>query len=68
MTSPTIRTRRARAETAVDAYCQSVGEIMYDEALIDLLTDLMHWSHGNGLDFQQAQDRAQFHFDAEVQP
>lgn len=65
-TPTTNGTRRARAATAIDAYCQSVGDIAHDEALNDLLTDLMHWSRGNGLDFQQAHNHAQLHFDAEV--
>ena len=68
MTSPTIKTRRARAEAAIDAYCRSANEAPYDEALIDLLTDLMHWTDGNGIDFQNALDHAEFHHGAEVQP
>ena len=67
MTSLTIRARRARAEAAIDTHCQRIGVGAYDEALIDLLTDLMHWSDGIGLDFQNALDHAHFHFDAEVQ-
>ena len=68
MTSPTIKTRSARAQSAIDTYCQCVGETAYDEALIDLLTDLKHWTDGNGLDFQNALGHAEFHHDAEVQP
>jgi hypothetical protein len=64
----TILTRRARAEAAIGAYCRSAIEVPYDEALIDLLTDLMHWTDGNGLDFQNAIDHADFHHAAEVKP
>lgn len=68
MTSPTIKTRRTRAQSAIDTYCQCAGETAYDEALIDLLTDLMHWTDGHGLDFQYALDHAEYHHEAEVQP
>ncbi len=66
MTSPIIRNRRARAETAIHTYNRSVGVEAHDEALIDLLTDLMHWADGIGLDFQKSIDHARFHYDAEV--
>jgi hypothetical protein len=67
MTPPSIQARRNRAEAALDVYCKLVGTTAYDEALIDLLTDLLHWSDGAGVDFQYAIDHAGFHFNAEVQ-
>lgn len=65
MTSPFLLTRRARAKTAIDAHRDATGSAAYDEALIDLLTDIMHWSDGNGLDFQEALDHARFHLEHE---
>ncbi len=63
----TVDTRRARAQATIDAYCRCANEVPYNEVLIDLLTDLMHWTDGNGLDFKHAVDHAEFHHDAEVQ-
>lgn len=60
--------RCAGAQIIIDMYCESVGHRSPDEALIDLLADLMHWSDANGVDFQNALDHAQHHHDAEVQP
>lgn len=70
MTSPIkLRIRRCRAQSAIDAYGQTAGYTpAHDEALIDLLTDLLHWTDGHGLDFRHCLDHAEFHHDAEVQP
>jgi hypothetical protein len=68
MTRAAIRLRRATAQVVIDAYCQATKHRAPDEALIDLLADLMHWTDGNGLDFQNALDHARVHHDAEVQP
>lgn len=68
MRSLQTRIRRCRAQAAIDAYCETAGASLGpDEALIDLLTDLRHWSNGIGLDFSHALDHSSFHFDAEVQ-
>ena len=66
--SPALRVRLAKAQTVIDAYCQTTKHRSPEEALIVLLADLMHWTDGNGLDFQKALDHAQFHHHAEVQP
>lgn len=36
------------------------------DALSDLLSDLMHWSHANGQDFATELRRATFHFEQET--
>lgn len=68
MTRPAIRLRRAKAQVVIDAYCQSPRKLDRHEALIDILTDLMHWTDGTKLDFQTALDHAESHHAAEVQP
>jgi hypothetical protein len=37
-----------------------------EEALGDLLCDLMHWSDRNNMDFDAALDRARMHYEAET--
>ena len=39
-----------------------------EDALGDLLLDLMHWSDRNNYDFDAALDRARFHYEAETTP
>ena len=39
-----------------------------EEAVGDLLTDLMHWSDRNNYDFNAALDRARFHYESETTP
>lgn len=48
-------------------FCRDSGGHI-DDALPDLLADLMHWCRNEGRDFEQALDRARMHFEAEVQP
>lgn len=68
MTDQMLATRRARGEAAIESYCRTNGCSTYalDEALIDLLTDLRHWSHHVGMDFGRALDHSSFHFETEV--
>lgn len=67
MTSFPTCLRRRRAHAVIVTYCEfSDFNISPDEALIDLLTDLRHWSHEVGIDFGQALEHAGFHFEAEV--
>ncbi|NBU58326.1 MAG: hypothetical protein EBS23_00820 [Betaproteobacteria bacterium] len=63
-----IRLRRAKAQVVIDAYCDTPLKRAQHEALIDVLADLMHWTDGKKLDFQNALRHAQSHHDAEVQP
>ncbi|MGE3227889.1 MAG: hypothetical protein AB7J30_00420 [Hyphomicrobium sp.] len=67
MTSPTNRERAIRAENALYGLCAAAG-CNLDEALTDLLADLMHWTAVTGRDFEHTLDTARIHFDAEVQP
>ncbi|MBA4062567.1 MAG: hypothetical protein C0501_02450 [Isosphaera sp.] len=39
-----------------------------EDALGDLLADLMHWSDRNNYDFDAALDRARLHYEAETTP
>lgn len=64
MTRAAIRLSRAKAQIVIDAYCQTPKKLAQHEALIDVLTDLMHWCHGKRLDFQTALN----HAEAEVRP
>lgn len=68
MTDPMIATRRSRGEAALESYYRTTGcgNHALDEALIDLLTDLRHWSHDVGIDFGRALDHSSFHFETEV--
>lgn len=55
------------AEIAVRAFQVATGTDDED-ALSDLLTDLMHWSDRNGFDFQAACKRALSHYSEETAP
>lgn len=57
---------RARwAGRAIEAFRQETGCDLED-ALGDLLADLMHWSDRNASDFESALDRARVHYAAET--
>jgi hypothetical protein len=61
----TNRMRAAWAEAALSVFIQHTG-CDREDALGDLLCDLMHWSEQNDFDFDLALDRAQGHFEAEI--
>ena len=67
MTSTTNRERTCLAANALLELRDATG-CNYDEALTDMLTDLMHWASHKGRDFEQALDTARIHFDAEARP
>lgn len=57
---------RARwAASALRAFRRATGADA-EEALSDLLSDLMHWSDRNVFDFEAALDRARMHYEAET--
>lgn len=58
--------RLGRAQKIIDLYREDTGT---DEetALTDLLTDLRHWAYGSDQDFDEARDRSERHFDAEIE-
>ena len=58
-------TRARWAEACVSVLLQHTG-CDEEDALGDLLCDLMHWSHQRGFDFALALDRARGHYDAEL--
>lgn len=58
-------TRAAWADTAIRAFQEATGTD--DDALGDLLTDLMHWSDRNNYDFESALCRATGHYEAETE-
>lgn len=63
--------RRVRAQIALDAYLAIPDtDTDKDSALIDLLTDLMHWAGhrppGAVDEFDNALRMARFHYEAEV--
>ena len=53
------------AGTALAAFIKETGTDLED-ALGDLLADLMHWCDRNNYDFGAALDRARGHYDAEI--
>lgn len=57
--------RAAWAEAALSVFMQHTGSDRED-ALGDLLGDLMHWSEQHDFDFDLALDRARGHFEAEL--
>ncbi|MFD4942344.1 ATP-binding protein [Streptomyces sp. NPDC058409] len=44
------------------------GAAFQEEAAIDLIADLLHWLRAHGHDPDEALDRAQLHFEAELDP
>ncbi|GHC44230.1 ATP-binding protein [Streptomyces flavofungini] len=44
-----------------------LGVAVAEEAAIDLIADLLHWLQAHGCDPDEALDRAQIHFEAEVE-
>jgi hypothetical protein len=66
----------SRAEQVLDLYCEgrlppTMGASMLraavtEGAVIDIIADLLHWLRVHGLDADEALDRAQAHFEAEV--
>jgi len=67
MSTPTNLRRARSAETTIVELCVSTGSTMND-AVTDLLTDLMHWAKLTGRDFEHSLDTARMHFSEEVQP
>jgi hypothetical protein len=59
-----------RAEWAAEALrqFQSITGTDDEDALGDLLCDLMHWSDRNNYDFDAALSRARMHYEAETTP
>lgn len=57
-----------RADWAAAALCQfeCATGTDYDDALADLLCDLMHWCDRNDFDFDAAMSIARMHYDAET--
>lgn len=57
--------RAAWADAAIRTF-QSVTGADEEDALGDLLTDLMHWSDRHRFDFNAALDLARWHYEAET--
>ncbi|MGW8884354.1 ATP-binding protein [Streptomyces sp. NPDC055749] len=56
-----------RAESEADAYAPGrLSAVRAEEAAIGLITDLLHWLRAHGCDPDEALDRAQTHFEAEL--
>ena len=64
-TEPTNSDRAAWAEKALLTFCCQTGTD-YEDALGDLLCDLMHWADENEIDFNSALDGAREHHAFEV--
>ena len=65
----TMVTNLDRAEWAAAAlrHFQCITGTEYDDALTDLICDLMHWSDREDIDFQSALDTARMHYEAECE-
>ena len=59
--------RAAWAATAILSFQQETGTDD-ENALTDLLCDLMHWADRNGEDFENELCRARMHYEAETAP
>lgn len=59
------RTRARRAQYSLDAY-KTACPTDDDDALCDLLTDLMHYADMTNTGFEEELDRAQMHYNAEL--
>jgi hypothetical protein len=66
MREPTNFDRAAWAAEALSAFRRRTGTD-YDDALCDLLCDLMHWADEHNFEFDAVLDRARFHYLAEVE-
>jgi hypothetical protein len=53
------------AEASIASFIQATGTDRED-ALPDLLADLMHWADRNDCDFEAALERARMHYEAET--
>src|SRR5262249_23191171 len=58
--------RATWAGKSISAFQDATGTD-HEDALADLLTDLMHWTDRTGLDFDQALERARWHYEAETE-
>jgi hypothetical protein len=65
LTEPTNSDRAAWAEEALIAFCRLTGS-NHEDALGDLLCDLMHWADENHLNFDAMLTRAHEHHVFEV--
>lgn len=54
------------AERSGEADRSRVGVALAEEAVIDVIADLLHWLRAHGRDADEALDRAQMHFEAQV--
>lgn len=72
MTDPTNETRAAWAQAALDAFIavtrtEAADDAEYDEAIGDLMCDLLHLAAKRGQDPVLLLTRAQNNYDAEVE-
>ncbi|MDX3524436.1 ATP-binding protein [Streptomyces scabiei] len=80
LTSPTGHVGRPevlRAETLLGSYAATnrsrdsgLGRVsggVAEEAVVDVIADVLHWLHAHGCDGDQVLDRAQMHFESEVE-
>ena len=58
----TLRSRTEKAEGPVNVYMEED----YEQAMVDLLTDLMHLADREGEDFEELLSRARGHYKKEV--
>lgn len=64
--SEDTKRRIKQAQIALDAFSDCTGEDS-DNALRDLLADLMHWCGKHEVDFWHEADVARMHYEAELE-
>ena len=57
--------RSVRANTALEAYIEATGTD-HDDALTDLIADLLHWCDRNQFDFDACLEQARRHYAGET--
>lgn len=62
----TNRARANRAASVLNHYASLTGGTNGHESLVDLLVDLRHWCYGKGIEFGDADEWAEHHFEEEV--
>jgi len=65
VTEPTNQDRVSRIEELLPHYEQHQS-LARDETLQDLMTDLRHWAHAHGLDFEQHIRMSEDNFKSEL--
>ena len=69
MSDPTNKDRSARIDKLLEYYAtECKGDAYADESdAQDIITDIMHWCHSEGWNFDEYLETARMNFDAEIE-